>query len=103
MLAKLEDLMDSYAKNSEVEMFFRVFSGNELRDLFEEKWETLKNKKIVDMRAFDLKSLLCGSKRNKIIKLNTNKAIIFSQSLLLLIRVSLIWKSSLVETVISLK
>ena len=37
MLAKLEALMDSYVKNSEVEMFFRVFSGNELRDLFEEK------------------------------------------------------------------
>ena len=50
----------------------------------------LKNKKIVDIQAFNLKSLLCGSKRNKRIKLNTNKAIIFSQSLLLLIRVSLI-------------
>ena len=32
MLAKLEALMDSYVKNSEVEMFFGVFSGNELRD-----------------------------------------------------------------------
>ena len=103
MLAKLEALMDSYVKNSEVEMFFRVFSGNELRDFFEEKWEMLKNKKIVDIQAFNLKSLLCGSKRNKRIKLNTNKAIIFSQLLVLLIRVSLIWKSSLVETIISLK
>ena len=70
--------MDSYVKNSEVEMFFRVFSGNELRDFFEEKWEMLKNK-IVDTQAFNLKSLFCGSKRNKRIKLNTNKAIIFSQ------------------------
>ena len=50
----------------------------------------LKIKKIVDIQAFNLESLLCGSKRNKRIKLNTNKAIIFSQSLLLLIRVSLI-------------
>ena len=32
MLAKLEALMDSYVKNFEAEMFFRVFSGNELRD-----------------------------------------------------------------------
>ena len=103
MLAKLEALMDSYVKNSEVEMFFRVFSGNELRDLFEEKWEMLKNKKIVDIQAFNLKSLLCGSKRNKRIKLNTNKAIIFSQSLLSIIRISLIWESSLAETVRSLK
>ena len=103
MLAKLEALMHSYVKNSELEMFFRVFSGNELRDFFEEKWEMLKNKKIVDIQAFNLKSLLCGSKRNKRIKLNTNKAIIFSQSLLLLIKVSLIWKGSLVETVISFK
>ena len=37
MLAQLEALMDSYVKNSEVVMFLRVFSGNELRDLFEEK------------------------------------------------------------------
>ena len=37
MLAKLEALMDSYLKNSEVVLFFRVFSGYELRDLFEEK------------------------------------------------------------------
>ena len=37
MLAKLEALMDSYVKNSEVEMFFSVFSGNELGDFFEEK------------------------------------------------------------------
>ena len=42
------------------------------------------------IQAFNLKSLLCDSKRNKRIKLNTNKGIIFSQSLLLLIRVSLI-------------
>ena len=70
-------------------MFFRVFSGNELRDFFEGKWEMLKNKKIVDMQVFNHKSLLCGSKRNKRIKLQ--KAIIFSQLLLLLIiRVSLI-------------
>ena len=65
MLAKLEALMDSYVKNSEAEMFFRVFSGNELRDFFEEKWEMQKNKKVVDKQAFSLKSLLCGSKRNK--------------------------------------
>ena len=100
MLAKLEALMDS---NSEVEMFFRVFRGNELRDFFEKKWEILKNKKIVDIQAFNLKSLLCGSKRNKRIKLNTNKAIIVLQSLLLFIRVGLIWKSFLVETLISFK
>ena len=37
MLAKLEVLMDSYVKNSEVVMFFKVFSGNELRDFFEEE------------------------------------------------------------------
>ena len=34
MLAKLEALMDSYVKNSKVEMYFSVFSGNELRDFF---------------------------------------------------------------------
>ena len=90
MLAKLEALMDSYVKNSEVVMLFRDFSGNELRDFFEKKWEMLKNKKIVDVQAFNLKSLLCGSKSNNRIKLNTNETIIFSQSLLLLIRVSLI-------------
>ena len=72
MLAKLEALMDSYVKNSGVLMFFRVFSGNELRDFFEEKWKMLKNKKIVDIQAFNLKSFLCGSKKNKRIKLNTN-------------------------------
>ena len=38
----------------------------------------LKNKKIVDIQAFNFKSYLCGSKRNRIIKPNTNKAIIFS-------------------------
>ena len=90
MLAKLEALMDSYVKNSEVVMFFRVFSGNELRNPFEKKWEMLKNKKIVDIQAFNLKSFLRGTKRNKRIKLNTNKAIIFLQSLLLLIRESLV-------------
>ena len=41
----------------------------------------LKNKKIVDILAFNLKSLSCGSKRNKRIKLNTNKAIIFSHTI----------------------
>ena len=59
--------------------------------------------KIVEIHAFNLKSLLCGRKGINRIKLNTNKAIIFSQSLLSLIKVSLIWKSSLAETVISLK
>ena len=54
MVAKLEALMDSYVKNSEVVMFFSVFPGNELRDFFEEKWEMLKNKKIIDMQAFNL-------------------------------------------------
>ena len=57
----------------------------------------------LDIQAFNLKSFLCGSKRNKKTKLNTNKANIFLQSLLLLIRVSLIWKSSLAETVMSIK
>ena len=79
MLAKLEALMDSYVKNSEVVMLFRVFLGNELRDFFEEKLETLKNNKIVDIQVFNLKSFLCGNKKNKRIKLNTNKAFIFSQ------------------------
>ena len=55
------------------------------------------------MQDFNLKFLLHGSKRNERIKLNTNKVITFSQSLLLLTRVSLILKISLVETVISLK
>ena len=103
MLAKLEALMYSYVKNSEVTMFFRVFTGNELREFFEEKWEILNNNKTVDMQVFNLKCLLRGSKRNERIKLNTNKVITFSQSLLLLTSVSLILKSSLVETVISLK
>ena len=79
MLAKLKALMDSYVKNSEVVMLFRVFLGNELRDFFEEKLEMLKNKKIVDIQVFNLKSFLCGSKKNKRIKLNTNKAFIFWQ------------------------
>ena len=34
--SKLEALMDPYVRNSEVEMFLRVFSGNELKDFFEE-------------------------------------------------------------------
>ena len=49
-------------------MFFRVFSGNKLMDFFEEKWEMLKKKNIVDIKAVNLKSFLCGSKRNKRIK-----------------------------------
>ena len=56
MLAKLKALMASYVKNSEVVMLFRVFLGNELRDFFEEKLEMLKNKKIVDIQVFNLKS-----------------------------------------------
>ena len=79
MLAKLKALMASYVKNSEVVMLFRVFLGNELKDFFEEKLEMLKNKKIVDIQVFNLKSFLCGSKKNKRIKLNTNKAFIFWQ------------------------
>ena len=90
MLVKPQALMDSYVKNSEIVMPFKVFSGNELRDFFEEKWQMLKNKKTVGIQAFNLKSLLYGSKKNDRIKLNTNKAIVFSQPLLLLIRVSLI-------------
>ena len=60
MLAKLEALMYSYVKNSEVTMFFRVFTGNELREFFEEKWEILNKKKTVDMQGFNLKCLLRG-------------------------------------------
>ena len=72
-------------------MFFIVFSGKELRDFFyEEKWQMLNNITIFEIQALNLKFLLCGNKRNNRIKLNTNKAILFSQSLLLLIRVSLI-------------
>ena len=41
MLENLQALMDWYVKNPEVEKFFRVFSGNELRDFFEEKWENV--------------------------------------------------------------
>ena len=33
----------------------------------------LKNKKITDIQAFNIKSFLCRSKRSKRIKLNTNK------------------------------
>ena len=54
MLAKPQALMDSYLKNSEVAMFFRVFSGKELRDFFEEKWQMPKNMKIVEIQAFSL-------------------------------------------------
>ena len=50
----LETLIDLYVKNPGVVMFFRVLSGNELRDFFEEKWQMLKNKKIVDTQAFNL-------------------------------------------------
>ena len=63
MLAKLEALMDSYINNSEVVIFFRVFTGSEVGDFLEKKLEMLKNKKIVDIQAFNLKSLLCGSKK----------------------------------------
>ena len=49
--------MDSYVKNSEVVMFFRVFLRYELRDFFEEKWEMQKNK-ICDKQASNLKSLV---------------------------------------------
>ena len=70
--------MDSYVKIPESLMLFKVFSGKQLRDFFEEKWEILKNKKIVEIQAFNRKSLLCGCKRNNRIKLNTNKAIALS-------------------------
>ena len=60
MLAKLEALMDLYVKNSEVEQFFRVFSGNELRDFFEEKCEMLSNKKIEDIYKLSTLNLLCA-------------------------------------------
>ena len=38
----LETLIDSYVKNPGAVMFFRVLSGNELRDFFEEKWQMLR-------------------------------------------------------------
>ena len=60
-------------------MLFMVYPGTELRDFFVEKLQTLLNKKSVEMQAFNFKPLLCGSKRNTGIKLNTNKEIIFSQ------------------------
>ena len=66
-------------------MFFRIFSGNKLRRFFEEKWKMLMNKKIVDIQDTSFQQL-----KNKIIKLKTNNAIIFSQLLPLLIRVILI-------------
>ena len=66
-------------------MFFRIFSGNKLRRFFEEKWKMLMNKKIVDIQDTSFQHL-----KNKIIKLKTNNAIIFSQLLPLLIRVILI-------------
>ena len=78
MFAKLQTLINSYVKISMVVMLCRVFSGFKPRDFFVEKWEILKNKKIDEIQAFDLKSLLCASKRDNRIKLNTNKAIIFS-------------------------
>ena len=90
MLAKPQALMDLHVKNSEVIMSFRVSSGNELQDFFEEKWEMLKSKKIVGIQVLNLKSFSCDSKRNNRVKLNTNKAIAFSHSLLLFIRVTLI-------------
>ena len=63
MLAKPQDLTDSDVKNSEEEMLFSVFSGNELRE-FEEKWQMLKSTKIVKIQAFNLKPLLRGCKRD---------------------------------------
>ena len=67
MQAKLVALMDSYVKNSEVEMFYSVFSENELGDFFKEKWEMLKDKKIVDIQAFKLSTLnLFGEVANRI-------------------------------------
>ena len=100
MLAKSQVLIESYVKNSEVVMLFRVFSEDELRQSFEEKWQMLQSKKIVKIRTFNFKSILCGSKINNKTKLHTSK---FSQLLLLLISLSPIWKISLVETVTSLK
>ena len=87
LLSKLRALMDSYLKNSKLVPLFRVFS---------------KSKKIVKAQAFNVKSLLCGGKRNNKIKLNTNKTIAFLQSLLVPIRVSLILKRVLVGIIISL-
>ena len=67
MQAKLVALMDSYVKNSEVEMLYSVFSENELGDFFKEKWEMLKDKKIVDIQAFKLWTLnLFGVVANRI-------------------------------------
>ena len=63
MLAKPQDLTDSDVKNSEEEMLFSVFSGNELRE-FEDKWQMLKSTKIVKIQAFNLKPLLRGCKRD---------------------------------------
>ena len=77
--------MDSHAKNSEVVMLYiRLFSGDELRESFHEKWKILKSKKIVQIPAFNLQFLLCGSNSNNRIKLNANKTMVFSKSLLLL-------------------
>ena len=58
MLAEPQNLLESYVKNSEVVM---VFSGNELKESFVEKWQMLK-RKIVKIQAFNNKSLLRGSK-----------------------------------------
>ena len=46
--------------------------------IFWGKIKNAKEKEDFDIQAFNLKSGLCGIKRNKRIKLNTNKAIIFS-------------------------
>ena len=78
MFAKLQTLINSYVKISMVVMLCRVFSGFKPGDFFVEKWKILKKKKINEIQAFDLKSLLRASKRDNRIKLNTNKTIIFS-------------------------
>ena len=53
--------MNSYVENSEVEMFFRIFSGNKLRDFFEknEKYERIRRFLIYELSTLNL---LCGSK-----------------------------------------
>lgn len=64
MLAKLQALMDSYVKSSEVVMLFSLISGNGFSDFFQEKWKVLKNKKNFQIQAINLKSLLRDSKSN---------------------------------------
>ena len=49
MLAKPQALMDSHVKNSEVVLLFRVLSGNELKDAFEEQCQMVNNKEIVEI------------------------------------------------------